>query len=183
MRRILAKVDDGRFGRAVAGLVTGTLVVECVARGEKEIVADVCSVGKTGSRAYTVLLRGRQVFCTCRDYRERGVHCKHVAAVVLHKLGAAARGITPAPPQITGQPPRVKLRIKLSGQRRTWQATPARVINWKVHAGPPGVPVHVGQRAGDASRGQAPGSRITGTLASLRGPRASADCRQPGGHA
>jgi uncharacterized Zn finger protein len=72
-------------------MVKGAQVVENVDRVEKETVADVGSVGKTGSKGYMVLLRGRRVFRICRDYRERGVHCKHVVAVVLHEPGAAAQ--------------------------------------------------------------------------------------------
>lgn len=52
MRKLLAKVDDGRLGRAVAGLVTQTLVVQEIARREKEICALVVSRGKTGTREF-----------------------------------------------------------------------------------------------------------------------------------
>lgn len=90
MRKVLAKVDDARLGRAVAGLVTHTLLVDRVVREEKEVRAQVLSMGKQGVRAYGVCIRGRQVFCSCSDFRERRVHCKHIAAVALHELGAAA---------------------------------------------------------------------------------------------
>lgn len=29
--------------------------------------------------------------CSCRDFYERRVHCKHIAAVALHELGAMAK--------------------------------------------------------------------------------------------
>ena len=91
MRRILTRVDDGRLGRAIAGLVTRGLVVQEIKRREKEICALVVSYGKTGSREFGVCIRGRQVFCSCSDFRERGLHCKHIAAVALHELGALAQ--------------------------------------------------------------------------------------------
>ena len=90
MRKILAKVDDGRLGRAVAGLVTRALVVQEVKRREKEVCALVVSYGKKGTREFGVCIRGRQVFCSCIDFRDRGVHCKHIAALALHELGATA---------------------------------------------------------------------------------------------
>jgi uncharacterized Zn finger protein len=90
MKKILAKVDDGRLGRAVAGLVTRGLVVQEIKRREKELCAMVVSYGKKGTREFGVCIRGRQVFCSCSDFRDRGVHCKHIAAVALHELGALA---------------------------------------------------------------------------------------------
>ena len=69
MRRILAKVDDGRLGRAIAGLVTRALVVQEIKHREKEICAVVVSNGKTGTREFGVCIRGRQVFCSCSDFQ------------------------------------------------------------------------------------------------------------------
>lgn len=91
MRRVLAKVDDARLGRAIAGLVTRVLSVEDVVRRDKEVCVLVRSSGKTGVREFGVCIKGRQVSCSCSDYRRRGVHCKHIAAVALYELGAAAQ--------------------------------------------------------------------------------------------
>ena len=91
MRKILAKVDDGRLGRAIAGSISRALVVREIMHREKEICAVVVSYGKMGTREFGVCIRGRQVFCSCSDFRERGVHCKHIAAVALHELGALAQ--------------------------------------------------------------------------------------------
>lgn len=94
MRKILAKVDDARLGRAIAGLVQHTLVVEHVVRDGGVVRAKVHSRGARGEKIYgvgiTVVGRGHGVFCSCEDWRERGVACKHIAAVALHELGAAA---------------------------------------------------------------------------------------------
>jgi uncharacterized Zn finger protein len=92
MRRVLARVDDARLGRAVAGLVRQSLVVERVIRGESEVRSQVRSFGKRGVQVFSVAFaragRGWQVFCSCRDFTERGLHCKHITAVALHELGA-----------------------------------------------------------------------------------------------
>ena len=92
MRKILAKVDAARLGGAIAGLVTRALVVE---RVDGEVRAKVRSFGKRGVKAYMVGLkvigRGHGVFCSCEDWSVRGVHCKHIAALALHELGAVAQ--------------------------------------------------------------------------------------------
>ncbi len=90
MRKLLGRVDDGRLGRAIAGLVTRALSVEDVVRRDNEVCVLVRSSGKTGVKEFGVCIRGRQVSCSCSDYRRRGVYCKHIAAVALHELGASA---------------------------------------------------------------------------------------------
>ncbi len=95
MRKILAKVDEARLGRAIAGLVTRALVVERVERVDGGVRAKICSFGKRGVKVYMVGLkvvgRGHGVFCSCEDWSVRGVHCKHIAALALHELGAVAQ--------------------------------------------------------------------------------------------
>ena len=94
MKGILARVDEARLGRAVAGLVRRELQVVDVVRTGGELRAEVRSVGKRGQKVYVVGIkvvgRGHVTFCSCQDWRQRGVVCKHVAAVVLHELGAQA---------------------------------------------------------------------------------------------
>ncbi|MGI6491376.1 MAG: SWIM zinc finger family protein [Pelotomaculum sp.] len=94
MKGILARVDEGRLGRAVAGLVQRSLVVEDVVRDGGEVRAKVRSSGVRGVQVYgvgiTVVGRGHGVFCSCEDWRQRGIVCKHIAAVALHELGAQA---------------------------------------------------------------------------------------------
>ncbi len=92
MRNILARVDAGRLGRAIAGLVQRSLIVEHVVREGGSVRAKVRCSGARGEKVYgvgiTVVGRGHSVFCSCEDWRERGVVCKHIAAVALHELGA-----------------------------------------------------------------------------------------------
>lgn len=95
MRKILAKVDDARLGRAIAGMVRRELVVRKPQREVGSIRAQVVSVGKRSEQVYgvefSVVGRGHAVFCSCADRRERGVYCKHIAALALHELGAVAQ--------------------------------------------------------------------------------------------
>ena len=95
MRKVLVRMDDARLGRAIAGLVQHTLVVEHVVRDGGVVRARVRTTGARGVKfngvGITVVGRGHGVFCSCEDWQERGVVCKHIAAVALHELGAAAR--------------------------------------------------------------------------------------------
>jgi len=55
------------LGRAVAGLLDGSLKVVDVQRGEQGISARI-----KGTRdEYTVYIEGRRVHCSCRDFYER----------------------------------------------------------------------------------------------------------------
>lgn len=86
MRKVLAKVDDARLGRAVAGLLDGSLKVVDVQRGQG------VSARVKGTRGeYTVYIEGKRVHCSCMDFYKRRVHCKHIAALALHELGAQAK--------------------------------------------------------------------------------------------
>lgn len=91
MRKVLRRVDDARLGRALAGLAMRVLSVEDVVRRDREVCVLVRSSGKTGVREFGVCIRGRQVSCSCSDFRKRGVHCKHIALVALHELAEAAQ--------------------------------------------------------------------------------------------
>lgn len=48
------------------------------------------SIGKRGEKVYTVLLRGKQVFCSCRDYKETRAYLQHARALI--KKGLAVSG-------------------------------------------------------------------------------------------
>jgi len=58
VRMVLRRVDDGRLGRAIAGLVTRGLSVEDVVRRDKEVYVLVRSSGKTGVREFGMCIRG-----------------------------------------------------------------------------------------------------------------------------
>ena len=87
MRKILAKVDDARLGRAVAGLLDGSIKVIDVQRDDRGTRARI-----RGTRdEFTVYIEGKQVYCSCLDFYSHKKYCKHIAAVALYELGAVAK--------------------------------------------------------------------------------------------
>lgn len=87
MRKILAKIDDARLGRAVAGLLDGSIKVADVQRGEQGISARI-----KGTRdEFTVYIEGKRAYCSCLDFYSRRTYCKHIATVALYELGAVAK--------------------------------------------------------------------------------------------
>ncbi len=89
LRRLLGKVDDGRFGRALAGLKAGWQW-QCEVRQDGLVEGYV----QHGSKKYMVVIgqRGRRYFarCGCEDAVKRGVLCKHIAFAAMSELGLAA---------------------------------------------------------------------------------------------
>jgi uncharacterized Zn finger protein len=89
LRRLLGKVDDGRFGRALAGLQAGWQW-ECRVRNAERVAGFV----RYGHKQYRVVIgrQGKRHFarCNCDDAIERGVLCKHIAFAAMAELAAAA---------------------------------------------------------------------------------------------
>jgi len=89
LRRMLGKVDDGRFGRALAGLQAGWQW-ECAARHAERVEGIVQYSGKQ----YMVVIEKRGTRCAarcgCKDAVARGVLCKHIAFAAMAELAAAA---------------------------------------------------------------------------------------------
>ncbi len=89
LRKLLGKVDDGRFGRAVAGMQAGWQW-ECRERHEGWVVGFV----RYGRKEFYVVIeqRGRRGLarCSCYDVVHRGVLCKHIAFGAMSELGLAA---------------------------------------------------------------------------------------------
>lgn len=89
LRRLLGKVDDGRFGRALAGMQAGWQW-DCDTRQDELIEGYV----KHGSKKYMVVIerrgRGGTARCSCEDAVKRGVLCKHIAFAAMSELGLAA---------------------------------------------------------------------------------------------
>jgi uncharacterized Zn finger protein len=86
MRKLLAKVEDGRFGRALAGFAAGWQW-ECRVRREGEVQGFV----RYGGKEYLVAIVGRRARCSCADFVSRGLFCKHIAFVAMSELAAAAQ--------------------------------------------------------------------------------------------
>ncbi len=89
LRRLLGKVDDGRFGRALAGIQAGWQW-ECKERKAECVERYV----KHGNKQYMVVIerrgRGGSARCSCEDAVKRGVLCKHIAFAAVSELAAAA---------------------------------------------------------------------------------------------
>lgn len=82
MRTVTADLDPDRVRRAAEALANGGVRI---GRGERPGSYAVGSFSGGGS--YLVRLPERT--CTCPDSRRRGGVCKHVAAVLLARGGAA----------------------------------------------------------------------------------------------
>jgi uncharacterized Zn finger protein len=94
LRALLAKVDDGRFGRGVAGLRQGW---KFNVTGRKVSTGELSGIVVHGEKTYLVeITRGRgrggvlTGSCTCEDHKQRGVLCKHIAFAALWELGFRA---------------------------------------------------------------------------------------------
>ncbi|WP_027365082.1 SWIM zinc finger family protein [Desulfotruncus alcoholivorax] len=89
LRKLLGRVDDGRFGRALAGMQAGWKW-KCRMRQAGLVEGFV----RHGSKEYMVVIeqRGRCGIarCGCEDAIKRGVLCKHVAFAAMSELGLAA---------------------------------------------------------------------------------------------
>jgi len=89
LRKLLGKVDDGRFGRALAGMQAGWQW-DCKTRQSGRVEGFV----RDGSKERMVVIerrgRGGVARCGCEDAVKRGVLCKHAAFAAMSELGLAA---------------------------------------------------------------------------------------------
>ncbi|MFA7468265.1 MAG: SWIM zinc finger family protein [Desulfotomaculaceae bacterium] len=89
LRKLLGRVNDGRFGRALAGMQAGWQW-ECKQRQAGLVEGFV----RYGSKNFMVVIerrgRGGVARCGCEDTVKRGVLCKHVAFAAMSELGLAA---------------------------------------------------------------------------------------------
>lgn len=89
LRKLLGKVDAGRFGRALAGLAAGW---QCEVKHRRFVKSgvEVDVFVKYGSKKYTVHIRPGKAYCNCEDFMQRQVLCKHIAFVAMAELAHAA---------------------------------------------------------------------------------------------
>jgi len=89
LRKVLSKVENGRFGRALAGMQAGWQW-ECKGR-YKGWVAEFVRYSR---KEYYVVIEQRCrrgiARCSCYDVVHRGVLCKHIAFAAMSELGLAA---------------------------------------------------------------------------------------------
>lgn len=81
--QILARVEAGRLGKAVEGLVNGAYVITVTDQGETEIRGFVAN---GDGREYGVVLSEGQAFCSCKDAMYRKTTCKHAVALALYTI-------------------------------------------------------------------------------------------------
>jgi len=81
--QVLAKVEAGRLGKAVEGLVSGAYKVTVTEQGETEIRGFVAN---GDGKEYGVVLAEGQAFCSCKDTMYRKGICKHAVALALYTI-------------------------------------------------------------------------------------------------
>lgn len=102
LRKLLSKVEEGRFGRGLAGLAAGWQFTV----GYRVFVKSGMQVGGHvlyGGKKYTVHIQGKnRCTCSCEDYMSRKVLCKHIAFVAMAELAyyAAERSAHRQPQEI-----------------------------------------------------------------------------------
>ena len=78
--QILAKVEAGRWEKAVLAWASGAYTVTVIGQSAHEVRALV----KNGDgRDYAVTLAQGRSYCGCRDHQFRAVVCKHMLALAL----------------------------------------------------------------------------------------------------
>jgi len=77
---ILAKVEQGRWQKAVEAWAAGAYTITVTRQSEQEVRGYVAN---GDGREYAVTLAEGRSFCGCRDHMFRGVLCKHMLALAL----------------------------------------------------------------------------------------------------
>ncbi|MDO7787886.1 SWIM zinc finger family protein [Desulforamulus aquiferis] len=89
LRKLLGKVEDGRFCRAMAGLQAGW-EFEVRSRKFAKTGVEIDGFVKYSGKKYSVHIRPGKAFCNCEDFMRRQVLCKHVAFVAMAELALYA---------------------------------------------------------------------------------------------
>lgn len=89
LRKLLSKVEAGRFGRALAGLQAGW---QWEVRHRVFVARGVELRGKVkySSKVYSVSISPKGASCSCDDFINRGVLCMHIAFVAMAELSHEA---------------------------------------------------------------------------------------------
>ena len=78
---ILAKVEQGRWQKAVLAWSSGAYTITITRQSEAEVRGYVAN---GDGKEYGVTLAEGRSFCGCRDHMFRGGICKHLLALALH---------------------------------------------------------------------------------------------------
>ena len=79
--QILAKVEQGRWQKAVEAWASGAYTITVTRQNEQEVRGFVAN---GDSKEYGVTLAEGRSFCGCKDHMFRGGICKHMLALALH---------------------------------------------------------------------------------------------------
>ncbi|MDO7788207.1 SWIM zinc finger family protein [Desulforamulus aquiferis] len=89
LRKLLGKVESGRFGRGLAGLQAGwqweVKYRFFVARG-----VVLRGFVKYEGKIFAISISPKSYSCSCQDYVVRGIRCKHIAFVAMVELAYEA---------------------------------------------------------------------------------------------
>ena len=78
---VLAKVEAGRWQKAVEAWASGAYTISITGQSEQEVRGFVAN---GDGKEYGVTLAEGRSFCGCRDHMFRGGICKHMLALALH---------------------------------------------------------------------------------------------------
>ena len=78
---ILAKVEQGRWQKAVLAWSSGAYSITLTRQSEQEVRG---LVANGDGKEYGVTLAEGRSFCGCKDHMFRGGICKHMLALALH---------------------------------------------------------------------------------------------------
>lgn len=89
LRKLLSKVEAGRFARALAGLQAGW---QWDVRHRVFVIRGVELRGfvKYAGKIYSVSISPKGASCSCDDFVNRGISCKHIAFVAMAELAHEA---------------------------------------------------------------------------------------------
>ncbi|AEF93533.1 zinc finger SWIM domain-containing protein [Desulfotomaculum nigrificans CO-1-SRB] len=101
LRKVLAKVEEGRFARGLAGLQAGWQF-EVKHRVFVKRGVEVAGYVKYNGKQYGVQIEPGSCFCSCEDAMSRKTLCKHIAFVAMAELAfyAAERSAHRQPQEV-----------------------------------------------------------------------------------
>lgn len=101
LRKVLSKVEEGRFARALVGLQSGWQF-EVSRRVFVQRGVEVSGYVKYTGKKYGVTVQPTGCFCSCEDALVRKVMCKHIAFVAMSELAhyAAERSAHRQPEEV-----------------------------------------------------------------------------------
>lgn len=85
LRKLLAKVEEGRFARGLAGLQSGWQF-EVVRRVFSKRGVEVAGYVRYNNKKFGVSIKPTGSYCSCEDAMSRKMLCKHIAFAAMAEL-------------------------------------------------------------------------------------------------